>query len=84
MRWILRERVFDERRFGAARRHEDLHLHDLVLAELLDDRIRERLSRVGEHLAAVRIDDVHGDLTARRPLSALDRVHFVAQVHLLV
>ena len=45
VRRILCQRVLDQHRLGAARRDEDLHLVDLVLAELLDERVGERCRR---------------------------------------
>ena len=58
---------------------EHLHLVDLRLADLLDERVGERLAGLGDHFA-VRVDDVDGERAAHRALTALDRVLLVAQV----
>ena len=79
-RRVLEQGVLDERALGAPRRHEDLDLQDLVLAELAERRVVERLADVGDHLARLRVHGVHGDDAAHRALAALDRVDFVAQV----
>ena len=59
---------------------EHLHLVDLVLAQLLDQRVGERLPDVGDHFARLGVDDIDGEHAARRALAALDRIHLVAEV----
>ena len=81
---ILGDRVLDQRGLGATRGHEDLHLGDVGLADLLDDGVGEHRARLGHHFAGLRIDHVARQRAALVALAAIDRVQFVAQVDLRV
>ena len=67
-RRIFRDRVLDERRLGAARGHEDVHLRDVGLPNLLDHRVVEHLPDFGDRFT-VRVDDVESELAALRSLT---------------
>ena len=81
MRRVLEQRVLDELALDAQRRREDVHAVQVGLPEALAQHLLERLSRLGDHLARGRVDDVERDHARRRALAALDRVELVAQVH---
>ncbi len=77
---VLADRVLDQRRLGAARRHEDLHLDEARLPDALDQRLLEGGTRVGDHLARLGVDHVVRQHARLRTLATLDGVEFVAHV----
>src|SRR5512140_1798937 len=80
VRRVLEERVLDERRLGASRSAEHLAPRDVVLAQLLEQRVVEPLRGIGNHLARLGLDDIHRERAAHRALAALDRVGLVAEI----
>ena len=79
-RGILRDRVLDQGRFRAARRHEHLDLVHIGFANALDDGVRKRLPDFGNDLARLRVDRIERELAPDRALTTLDRIGLIAQV----